>query len=132
MDAFRSSTSRRFYSSMSLALFSAPASKTPVTNTYYWSNQGKITNEFSLRKMLIEGPVPTPCTIVQHSFRLTFRKGRMVSSLLLSISRALIPIHVYLYPLSFHMTTFALFLSYLLNPTNCSFHRILTTVLHHL
>ena len=38
--------------------------------------------------MLIRGPVPTPYTIVQHSFRLTFRKRRMVSSLLLFISRA--------------------------------------------
>ena len=37
MDAFRSSTSRRFYSSTSSALCSVPASKTPVTNTYHWS-----------------------------------------------------------------------------------------------
>ena len=35
MDAFRSSTSRRFYSSMSQALCSVPASKTPVTNIYH-------------------------------------------------------------------------------------------------
>ena len=41
-----------------------------------------------LKRMLITGPVPTPCTIVQHSFRLTFRKRRMVSSLSLFISRA--------------------------------------------
>ena len=38
--------------------------------------------------MLIKGPVPTPYTVVQHSFRLTFRKRSMVSSLLLFISRA--------------------------------------------
>ncbi|CAH3038410.1 unnamed protein product, partial [Pocillopora meandrina] len=34
MDASRSSTSRRFYSSMSSASCSVPASKTPVMNTY--------------------------------------------------------------------------------------------------
>ena len=34
-----------------------------------------------------EGPVPISHTIVQHSFRLTFLKQRMVDSLLLSISR---------------------------------------------
>ena len=86
MEAFRSSTSRRFYSSMSC---SVPASTTPVTNTYHWSNQGKITTEVSLKRMLIKGPVTTPYTIVQHSFRLTFRKRRMLSSLLLFILRAL-------------------------------------------
>ncbi|RMX49950.1 hypothetical protein pdam_00025310 [Pocillopora damicornis] len=47
MYAFRSSISRRFYSLMSSALCFIPASKTPVTNTYHYSNQGKITNEFS-------------------------------------------------------------------------------------
>ena len=47
VDALRSSTSRRFYSLMSSALCSLPASKTPVTNTYHLSIQGKITNEFS-------------------------------------------------------------------------------------
>ena len=86
MEAFRSSTSRRFYSSMSC---SVPASTTPVTNTYHWSNQGKITTEVSLKRMLIKGPVTTPYTIVQHSFRLTFRKRRMLSSFLLFILRAL-------------------------------------------
>ena len=35
MDAFRSSISRRFYSSMSSALCSLPASKTPVSNTHH-------------------------------------------------------------------------------------------------
>ena len=35
MDAFRSSRSRRFYSSMSSALCSVPASKTPVTDIYH-------------------------------------------------------------------------------------------------
>ena len=82
MDAFRSSTSRRFYSAMSTAFCSVPASKTPFMNTYHWSNHGKIINEFSFKKMLIKGPVSTPYTFFQHSFRLTFRKGRMVSSLL--------------------------------------------------
>ena len=72
-----------------------------------------------LKRMLIKGPVPTTYTIVQHSFRLTFRERRTVSSLMLFISRA------------FHMTTFALSLSYE-NPTNCSFHRILITEIYHL
>ena len=40
MDAFRSLSSRRFYSSISLALCSVPASKIGYL-------QGKITNEFS-------------------------------------------------------------------------------------
>ena len=88
MDAFRSSTSRRFYSSMSQALCSVPASKTPVTNIYHLSKSRKDNQWVQLKRMLIKGPVPTPYTIVQHSFRLTFRKRRMVSSLLLFISRA--------------------------------------------
>ena len=40
-----------------------------------------------LERMLIKGSVPAPYTIVQHSFRLTFRKRRIVSSLLMFISR---------------------------------------------
>ena len=88
MDAFRSSTSRRFYSSMSQALCSVPASKTPVTNIYHLSKSRKDNQWVQLKRMLIKGPVPTPYTVVQHSFRLTFRKRRMVSSLLLFISRA--------------------------------------------
>ena len=41
-----------------------------------------------LRRMPIRGPVPTPKTTVAHSFRLTFRRRRMASFLLLFISRA--------------------------------------------
>ena len=82
MDVSRSSTSRRFYSSMSLALCSVPASKTPVTNTYnYLVKSGEDNQRIQLKRMLIKKPVPTPYTIVQHSFRLTFRKPRIVSSL---------------------------------------------------
>ena len=40
-----------------------------------------------LKRALIKGPVPTPYTI-KHSFRLTFRERRTVSSLMLFISRA--------------------------------------------
>ena len=65
--------------------------------------------------MLIRGPVPIPYTIFQHSFQLTFRKRRMVSSLLLLFHA----LEMYSYSLSFHMTTFALFLSWE-NPINCS------------
>ena len=50
MDASRSSTSRRFNPSISSALCSVPPSKTAVTSTYHYSNQRKITNEFSLKE----------------------------------------------------------------------------------
>ena len=65
--------------------------------------------------MQIRGPVPPPYTIVQHSFWLTFRKRRMVSSSLLLFHA----LEMYSYTLSFHMTTFALFLSKE-HPINCS------------
>ena len=39
----------------------------------------------SAKIMLIKGPVPTPYTIVQHSFRVKFRMRRMVSSLRISL-----------------------------------------------
>ena len=39
IDAFRLSTSRRLYSSVSSALCDVPASKTPVTNTYHKSGE---------------------------------------------------------------------------------------------
>ena len=48
---------------------------------------GKI-RRILLKTLPIKGPVPTPNMIVQHSFRLAFRKRRMVSSLLLFISCA--------------------------------------------
>ena len=57
-DAFRSLSSGRFYSSMSSALCSVPASKTAVTNTYHQSNQGKITNDFSLKECRLRGLFP--------------------------------------------------------------------------
>ena len=38
--------------------------------------------------MPIKVPVSTPNVIIQHSFRLAFRKRRMVNSLLLFVSRA--------------------------------------------
>ena len=50
MDAFRTSPSRRFYSSMSSALqCSVPALKAAVTNIYHQTNQGKTTKESSLK-----------------------------------------------------------------------------------
>ena len=78
-----------------------------------------------LKGMLIKGPVPTTYTIVQHSFRLTFRERRTVRSCCLFHALKMYP-----YSLSFH-TTFVLSLSYE-NPTNCSFHRILITEIYHL
>ena len=42
----------------------------------------------SAKTIPVKGPVPTPNTIVRHSFRLAFRKRRMVISLLLFIPRA--------------------------------------------
>ena len=47
MDAVRSSTSRRFCSSMSSALCSVPASNTPVTNIY---QSGKDNQGIQLKK----------------------------------------------------------------------------------
>ena len=55
--------------------------------------------------MLIKGPIPTPNTIVRHSFRLTFRKQRMVNFSLLFNSRGWDVLI-----LTFHMATSALFL----------------------
>ena len=50
---------------------------------------GEDNQRIQLKRMLIKVPVPTPQTIVQHYFRLTGRKWRMVSSLLFRfISRA--------------------------------------------
>ena len=98
MDAPRSSTSRRFYSSMSSALCSVPASKTAVTNTYHLLNQGKITI-IRLKRM----PVPTPHTIVQHSFRLQAKNGKFLIVFLFHV------LEMYSYSLSFHRTTFTLF-----------------------
>ena len=79
-----------------------------------------------LKIMLIKAPVPAPYTIFQHSIRLALRKW--VSQAYCFLFQAL---ERYSYSLSFHMTTFALFLSYE-NPTNCSFHRILISEIHHL
>ena len=75
--------------------------------------------------MLIKAPVPAPHTVFQHSIRLALRK--LVSQAYCFLFQAL---ERYSYSLSFHMTTFALFLSYE-NPTNCSFHRILISEIRH-
>ena len=75
-----------------------PASKTGVTKTCHKSNQDG--QWIQLKRMLIKGPVPTRHTIVQHSFRLTFRKRRMVSFLLF-ISRAWDVLILHLFPLDY-------------------------------
>ena len=80
-----------------------------------------------LRRMLIKGSVPTPNTIVQHSFRIHFTSEEW-SALHCFLCHAL---EMYSYSLSFYMVTFALFLSYE-NPTNCNFYRILITEIHYL
>ena len=70
--AFRSSTSRKFYSSISSAFCSILASKTPVSNIYVpFVESGEDNPWIQPTRILIKGPVPTPYTIVQHSFRLT-------------------------------------------------------------
>ena len=61
---------------------------------------GEDGQRIQLKRMLIKGPVPTRHTIVQHSFRLTFRKRRMVSSLLF-ISRAWDVLILHLFPLEY-------------------------------
>ena len=60
---------------------------TMSTNTYQWS-KGEDNQRIQLKRMLTMGPVPTPYTIVQHSFQLTFRERRMENILMLFISRA--------------------------------------------
>ena len=54
----RSSTSRRFYSSMLSAICLVLALKTSVTNTYHLLNQRKITNEFSWKECWLRGLFP--------------------------------------------------------------------------
>ena len=49
---------------------------------------GKINQRIQVKRMLIKGSVPTLYTIVPHSFRMTFRKLRVVRFLLLFIARA--------------------------------------------
>ena len=80
-----------------------------------------------LKRMLIEGSVPTPNTIVQHSFRIHFTSEEW-SALHCFLCHAL---EMYSYSLSSYMITFALLLSYE-NPTNCNFYRILITEIHYL
>ena len=84
-DAFRSSTSRRFCSFVGLML------RTGFEDACYeyipLVKLGEDNQRIQLKRMLIKGPVSTPYTIVQYPFRVTFRKRRIVSFLLLFISR---------------------------------------------
>ena len=78
MDTFRSSTSRRFYSSMSSALCSLHFED----GCYEYMSlikSGEDGQWIQLKRKLITGPVPTPDTIVSHSFPLPFCKRTMVS-----------------------------------------------------
>ena len=77
MEAFRSLSSRRFYSSMSSALCSENGCYEHIPLVK--SGEGK--QWIQLKRMLIKGLVPTPNTIVQHFFRLAFRKRTTVISL---------------------------------------------------
>ena len=116
MDAFRSSTSRRFYSSMSQALCSVPASKTPVTNIYHLSKSRKDNQWVQLKRMLIKGRL----------FNILFGWHFASEESWAHYCCLFHELEMYSYSLSFHMTTFELSLS-CKNPTNCSFHRILIT-----
>ena len=119
LDAFRSSTSRRFESSMSSAICFVPASKAAVTNTYHLPNKGKTTNEFSYKECWLRG--------------LFLFRTRLFNIFLGDISLFCLfhALEIYSYSLSFHMTTFALFFSYE-NPTNGIFCCFLITEIHHL
>ena len=119
--ASRSLSSRTFYSSVSSALFSAPASKMAVTNAYHQSNHGKINNELSLKECRLRGLFPDqPQLFNIHFFSAGISQAKN--------SKLLIVVYFTRQrcSLSFHVTTFALFLSYE-NRTNCIFHRILIT-----
>ena len=75
MDTSRSSTSRK------LLLYN-------VDEHIPMVKSGEDNQRIQLKRMLTMGPVPTPYTIVQHSFQLTFRERRMENFLMLFISRA--------------------------------------------
>ena len=47
--------------------------------------RGEDNQWIQLTRMLIKGPVPTPYSIVQHSFRLTFRRRGMVHEHLIAV-----------------------------------------------
>ena len=77
--------------------------------------------------MLIKGPIPHRTRLYHILFGWHYASEKWWASqccLFHALER-------YLYSLSFHMISFALFLSFD-NPTSCSFHRILKTEIHHL
>ena len=102
--------------------------RTGLEHTFYEHisrvKSGEDNEWIQLKRMLIKGSVPTPYETVPHSFRLTF-------SQLLIVFYFSHTFEMNSYSLSFHITTFTLFLSYK-NPTNSSFHLILITKIHHL
>ena len=59
-----------------------------ASNTYHWSNQRKMTNTFSKKMATLRACSPTGHDCSTESVRLTFRKRRMVSVILLFIPRA--------------------------------------------
>ena len=128
MDAFPSSSERRFYSLKLSALRSVLASKTAVTNTCHWSNQGNLDCLWiQLKRMLIKGPIPHRTRLYHILFGWHYASEEWWASqccLFHALER-------YLYSLSFYMITLALFLSFD-NCTSCSFHRVLKTEIHHL
>ena len=113
MEAFRSLSSRRFYSSMSSALCSENGCYEHIPLVK--SGEGK--QCIQLKRMLIKGLVPTPNTIVQHFFSAGISQANNGELLICCLFHAL---EMYLYSLSLHTTKFALFLSYK-NRTNCGF-----------
>ena len=120
MDAFWSSTSRKFYFSMSSALCSVPALKVAVMNTHHRTNQGKITKEFSLIECWLRSRYHT----VNDCSTLSSPDEYWVYYFCLFHA-----LEMYSYSLSFHITLFALFSSFK-NPNSCSFHRILLLEIH--
>ena len=118
MDTFRSSTSRRFYFSMSSALCSVPALKAAVMNIYHQTNQGKITKEFNSIK----------CWLRSRSHNVNDSSTLFSADEWWGYCCCLFhALEMYSYSLSFHVTLSAIFSSFE-NPTSCSFHRILYIV----
>ena len=124
----RSHRGEWFYSLKLSALRSVLASKTAVTNTCHWSNQGNLDCLWiQLKRMLIKGPIPHRTRLYHILFGWHYASEEWWASqccLFHALER-------YLYSLSFYMITFALFWAFD-NPTSCSFHRILKTEIHHL
>ena len=88
---------------------------------------GKLIKEFSLKECWLRSPSQHQ----KRSFNIIFGWHVASEEWWARYCCLLHALEMYLFSLSFLMTTFALFLSYE-NPTSCSFHRILLPEIHNL